>query len=148
MRYYMRLLSFLSRPKVISILLWIVGASYADTFIRNGIRKFDAEGFWSHSFLETWGFPLCFMYFIGVVEVVRGLFLLLPKLRLIGSLVLAIVMVGALSTRSIFGFINGVEGENFYAVIRNLDLVFFFSTIAIFLFFATYGRTQSTSISD
>ena len=101
MEYYKKLIAFLSQQKVISILLWIVAASYADTFIRNGVRKFDADGFWSHAFLETWGFPIWFMYFIGVVEVVGGFFLLTPKLRHIGSLALAVVMVGALTTRSI-----------------------------------------------
>ena len=87
------------------------------------------------------------MYFIGVVEVVGGLFLLIPGLRPYGSLALAVVMVGALATRSIFGVINGVEAANFYEVIRTLDLVFFFSTIAMLLFLATYRKKQGLSTS-
>ena len=109
---YKKLRACLSQQKVISILLWIVAASYAAPFLRTGVRKFDADGFWSHAFLETWGFPIWFMYFNGVVEVVGGFFLLIPKLRRIGSLALAVVMVGALATKSIFGVINGVEVEN------------------------------------
>ena len=112
-------------------------------FIRNGWRKFDPEGFWSHSFLETWGFPLWFMYFIGVVEFLSGILLLIPKFRPAASLVLAVVMIGALSTRSISGMVHGVDGKNFYDIINSLDLIFFFSTIAMFLFLATYGTKKS-----
>jgi len=138
---YTKALSFLSRQSVTSILLWIVGASFAETFIKNGFRKFNPEGFWSHSFLETWGFPLWFMFFIGVLEFVSGIFLLVPKLRPWGSAVLAVVMFGALVTRSIFGAINGIAMENAYNFFS--DVVFFLSTIAMLLYFVSY-RVAST----
>ena len=131
-----------------NVLLWIVGAYYAEIFIRNGWRKFDPEGFWSHSFLEAWGFSLWFMYLIGLLEFVFGIFLLVPKLRPIGSFVLAVIMIGALCTKTIHGFINGFNGseKGIYAVINNLDLIFFLGTIAILLFLMSYQKKQSSSI--
>ncbi|MCH8123986.1 MAG: DoxX family protein [Bacteroidetes bacterium] len=143
MRPYTAILSFLSRQSVVSLLLWIVGASYAETFIKNGFRKFNPEGFWSHSFLETWGFPLWFMYFIGVLEFVSGILLLVPKLRPWGSGVLAVVMLGALVTRSIFGVINGIPAEDAYNFFS--DVIFFLSTIAILLFFVSYRNAKISS---
>jgi uncharacterized membrane protein YphA (DoxX/SURF4 family) len=141
MRPYTRVLSLLSRQSVTSILLWIVGASLAETFIKNGFRKFNPEGFWSHSFLETWGFPLWFMFFIGVLEFVSGIFLLIPKLRPWGSGVLAVVMFGALITRSIFGAINGIAMEDAYNFFS--DVIFFLSTIAMLLYFVSYHVTST-----
>lgn len=134
MKLYIKLLEFLSRSNIKSYLLWVVGAYYAENFIRNGYRKFDPEGFWGSAFLETWGFPLWFMYFIGVLEFVGGLFLLVPKLRPHASMVLAVVMFGAIATKSIHA--TGIAAENTYNFI--LDLLFLIGTIAILLFFASY----------
>jgi len=111
-------------------------------FIRNGLIKFDSEGFWTQPFLETWGFPLWFLYFIGVLEILGGLLLLIPKFRPWGSLMLIFVMLGAVLTRMFFGIKNGVSGDNVYAIINNLDLIFFVSTIAIFLYFISNRKTD------
>lgn len=140
MRTNTAILSFFSRQSVMSVLLWIVAVSFAEMFIKNGFRKFDSEGFWSHSFLETWGFPLWFMYFIGVLEFVSGILLLVPRLRHWGSGVLAVVMLGALVTRSIFGAINGIPLEDAYNFFS--DVIFFLSTIAMLLFFISYSNAK------
>ncbi|GEM_PF-4639973 len=146
MQRFQKQLSFISQEKVMSIFYWLISAALADSFIRNGIRKFDSEGFWSNSFLETWGFPLWFMYLIGVLELVAGVLLLVPKLRHLGSAVLALVMLGALLTRSIFAVINGLPLENAYFFFQ--DVLFFFSTISIFLFFiAIWYRNNSAAVA-
>ncbi len=89
--------------KIQSLLLWLVTIYFAETFIRNGIRKFDMDGFWASPF-EKWGYPMWFMVFIGILETLGGISLLIPKLRHYGAFVISIVMTGALATR----LINGV----------------------------------------
>ncbi len=88
--------------KIQPILLWLMCAYFAQSFLRNGIRKFDVDGFWSSSF-ERWGYPAWFMIFIGVLETFGGFAILVPKIRHYGGIVLAVVMLGALVTRSIHG---------------------------------------------
>jgi len=89
--------------KIQSLLLWLFTIYFAETFIRNGIRKFDMDGFWASPF-EKWGYPMWFMIFIGILETSGGIALLIPKLRHYGAFVISIVMTGALATR----LINGV----------------------------------------
>ena len=85
-----------------SILLWLVGVWFAWRLIVNGIRKFDPEGFWGPAF-EEWGYPVWFLFFIGVLETAGGFALLVPRIRHYGGLILAAVMIGALTTRLIHG---------------------------------------------
>ncbi len=77
-------------------------AYYAQSFIRNGVRKFDIDGFWSNAF-ERWGYPTWFMVLIGVFETFGGIAILIPKIRPYGGIVLSVVMLGALITRLIHG---------------------------------------------
>ncbi len=89
------------------ILLWLMCAYFAQSFLRNGIRKFDVvDGFWVGAF-ERWGYPMWFMVFIGVLETLGGAAILIPKTRVYGGLVLAVVMLGALTTRLIHGVSTG-----------------------------------------
>ena len=85
------------------ILLFLMSANYAHTFIKNGWRKFDADGFWSGAFIERWGYGLYFMYFIGVLEFLSGIGILIPKVNKYAAFTLATVMLGALITRIVFG---------------------------------------------
>lgn len=140
MRFFDSIVAFLQRPVVKSVLLWLVAAALAETFIKNGWRKFDPEGFWSNSFLNKWGFSLWFMYLIGVLEFVSGWLMLIPRTRAYASSVLALVMLGALVTRSIHAVAVGVPGGNLYGFFG--DLLFFISTIAMLLFFVAYDRPE------
>ncbi len=85
------------------VLLFLMSANYAHTFIVNGWRKFDADGFWSGAFIERWGYGLYFMYFIGVLEFLGGIGILIPKINKYAAFTLAVVMIGALITRIVFG---------------------------------------------
>jgi len=72
-------------------------------FIQHGWFKFDPEGFWGPAF-NKWGFPVWFMYFIGVLEFVGGILILVPtRIGGYGAITLAVVMIGAFVTRSIHG---------------------------------------------
>jgi uncharacterized membrane protein YphA (DoxX/SURF4 family) len=89
--------------KIQPVLLWLVNLYFAEKFVRNGIRKFDVDdGFWVGAF-ERWGYPMWFMVFIGVMETLGGVAILIPKTRPYGAFTLAIVMAGALITRLIHG---------------------------------------------
>ncbi|MEO9484539.1 MAG: DoxX family protein [Ekhidna sp.] len=85
------------------ILLFLMSANYASTFIQNGWAKFDADGFWSSAFIERWGYGLYFMYFIGVLEFLGGIGILIPKANKYAAFTLATVMLGAMITRIVFG---------------------------------------------
>lgn len=84
------------------VLLWLIGAYLSYKLMVNGFRKFDPDGMWTKAFIK-WGYPVWFRVFIGVLEVVGGLLLLIPRTRHLGGVILAMVMIGALSTRLIFG---------------------------------------------
>ncbi|GJL64800.1 MAG: hypothetical protein NPIRA04_34540 [Nitrospirales bacterium] len=45
-----------------------------------------------------WGYPLWFVYVTGIIEVLGGVGLLIPKGRLFGVLLLSVTMVGATVT--------------------------------------------------
>lgn len=86
-----------------NVLLFLISANFAWIFIKNGWAKFDAEGFWSGAFIERWGYGLYFMYFIGLLEFLCGIGILLPKINKFAAFTLAVVMLGAVITRLIFG---------------------------------------------
>ena len=62
-----------------------------------GSGKFDNTSTIAASFSE-WGYPLWFMYLVGVCEISGGILLIIPKTRRLGVFVLSIVMLGAIIT--------------------------------------------------
>ena len=50
-----------------------------------------------------WGYSLWFLYFIGAIELVSGICLLIPQFRFFSALVLSISMVGAVITNLLAG---------------------------------------------
>ncbi|MEP1032545.1 DoxX family protein [Ekhidna sp.] len=85
------------------VLLFLMSANFANTFIQHGWEKFDANGFWSSAFIERWGYGLYFMYFIGILEFLGGISILIPRANKYGAFTLAAVMLGAMITRIVFG---------------------------------------------
>ncbi len=80
--------------KIIKTALWIV---LGGMFIVAGGAKLMGE----HSQVEhfaLWGYPIWFLYLTGVIEVVGGLCLFIPKAQFYGIVVLSITMVGAALT--------------------------------------------------
>ena len=101
---FVKYLDFL-RSKLTRIqpyLLWLISCWFAYRLIVNGLRKFDPEGMWTKAF-ERWGYPVWFRIFIGVLETVGGILLVIPPVRHFGGLILFSVMAGALTTRLIHG---------------------------------------------
>jgi len=66
-------------------------------FVASGSAKLLGLEFELEAF-ERWGYPLWFMYFTGVVEVIGGLVIWVKRLRLITSVGLNCVMIGAMAT--------------------------------------------------
>ena len=59
-------------------------------------------------FTEVWHFPLWFMYFVGVAQVLGGIGLFIRQLRMPASLSMALVMVGGIVTTIISGQILNI----------------------------------------
>ena len=100
----------------INQILWFLFSLYfAQVFIKHGYFKFDIEGFWAPAF-SRWGYPVWFMYFIGALEFIGGILILIPKrIGGYGALTLAIVMLGAFVTRSI----HGSSADDLYSIAFN-----------------------------
>ena len=80
--------------KIIKTALWIV---LGGMFIMAGGAKLMG----SHSQVEhfaQWGYPLWFLYLIGMIEVGGGICLFIPKAQFYGIVVLSITMFGAAMT--------------------------------------------------
>lgn len=92
-------------------------------FVKNGYLKFDPEGFWGPAF-ERWGYPVWFLFFIGVLEFGGGLAILVPRIAPYGALVLAVVMLGALVTRLIHGVSFGDASAISFSMVSMLLLAY------------------------
>jgi putative oxidoreductase len=66
-------------------------------FIMAGGKKLLGQEAQIDSFFR-WGYSLWFLYFIGAIELVSGICLLIPQVRFFSVLVLSITMVGAVMT--------------------------------------------------
>lgn len=73
--------------------LWLCQAALALMFLFAGGAKF-ASPAWPRMFAR-WGYPDHFYIVIGVVEVVAGLALLVPRAAAPAALVLIVIMIGA-----------------------------------------------------
>lgn len=81
------------KQKALSILLSLV-------FLASGGAKLAGLEFEIVAF-ERWGYPLWFMYFTGLVEVVGGGALLLGRFSALAGAGLALMMLGAVATHVI-----------------------------------------------
>lgn len=79
------------------ILVWAASVLVALGIGLAGITKFVGPGRWQVLF-RSWGYPQWFSLFVGALEIAGAIALLIPRLTLYGSLVLGVVMLGALGT--------------------------------------------------
>ena len=80
--------------KFIKTALWVV---LGVMFIMAGGAKLMGE----HSQVEhfaQWGYPMWFLYLTGMIEVMGGICLFIPKVQFYGVVVLSVTMVGAALT--------------------------------------------------
>ena len=79
------------------VLLWILSAIGALTMGLAGVSKFVQQAAWQDRF-ESWGYAAWFALFIGAVEVLGALLLLVPRVALWAASGLLCIMVGAIYT--------------------------------------------------
>jgi uncharacterized membrane protein YphA (DoxX/SURF4 family) len=81
------------KAKIMSILLALI-------FLASGLAKLASLEFELVAF-ERWGYPIWFMYLIGVIEVGGGVGLLIQRFSAAVSAALALMMIGAIGTHVI-----------------------------------------------
>ena len=78
------------KTKALSILLALI-------FLASGLAKLASLEFELAAF-ERWGYPIWFMYLIGVVEVAGGVGLIIQRFSAAAGAALALMMIGAIGT--------------------------------------------------
>ncbi len=86
------------------IIAYIVGAAH----LLFGATKLIGQADLTAEFTELWHFPLWFMYFVGVAQVLGGLALFTRQLRMPASLAMALIMIGAIATTIVSGQVVNV----------------------------------------
>jgi len=81
------------------IAAWAGAIFLAVAFVAVGASKLGGASAmrWTERF-AGWGYPANAQYFIGVLEILGGIGVLIPRWRLTASLMLAALMLGALCT--------------------------------------------------
>ena len=86
------------------IIAYVLGALH----LLFGATKLIGQAELTKEFTEIWHFPLWFMYFVGVAQVLGGLALFTRQLRMPASLAMALIMLGAIVTTIISGQIPNI----------------------------------------
>ncbi len=90
--------------KKFKIIAYVLGVAH----LIFGITKLIGQADLTKEFTEIWHFPLWFMYFVGVAQVLGGIALFTRQLRMPASLEMALIMIGAIVTTIISGQISNV----------------------------------------
>ncbi|MCI0331058.1 MAG: DoxX family protein [candidate division Zixibacteria bacterium] len=92
----------MNREKVTTVILWTIRVLAALVFIVAGSRKL-MGGAGVMEMFQHWGFPDKFYYFIGGVETLGGIGLLIPKWTAYAAILLLGNMIGAIITHLTHG---------------------------------------------
>lgn len=90
--------------KKFQIIAYVLGVAH----LIFGITKLIGQADLIKEFTGVWNFPLWFMYFVGVAQVLGGIALFTRQLRMPASLAMALIMIGAIITTIISGQILNV----------------------------------------
>jgi putative oxidoreductase len=77
---------------------WLLQVLMAAAFVAIGLGKFGSP-FWERSFAR-WGYPAGAHLVVGVVEIIGGVLILVPRFTSYAAFGLATVMVGAIVTQA------------------------------------------------
>lgn len=80
-----------------NIVLWVISILLAVMFVMSGSGKLINPAQFGAAFVN-WGYPAWFATVIGIVEVVAGILLLMPRVAFYAAGALAVVMAGAAFT--------------------------------------------------
>ena len=84
--------------------VWTLATFLAVAFVAAGVLKLVGVPAvrWAERF-EQWGYPADAQYLVGVLEILGGLGVLIPRWRRAASLTLCVLMIGALCTHMLHG---------------------------------------------
>jgi uncharacterized membrane protein YphA (DoxX/SURF4 family) len=85
-----------------SIVGWILSALLAALFLFAALGKLTAQPM-VVSMFASFGYPRWFVTFVGVIEVIAALAILVPRTALWGAALMVVVMVGAIVTVAVHG---------------------------------------------
>ncbi|CAN5162072.1 hypothetical protein BH23BAC1_BH23BAC1_28040 [soil metagenome] len=85
------------KTRVTKIMAWIITGLLSLAFLFSGIAKITGQEFYVTGFIR-WGYPLFFMYVIGILQILGVVGLYLKKFRFWAALGLAGIMAGAVAT--------------------------------------------------
>ncbi|OJJ17701.1 hypothetical protein BKI52_27965 [marine bacterium AO1-C] len=122
--------------KTLKIAKWVLAVLLAFLFISSGYPKLFPKASMIHRF-AAWGYAPWFMKAVGLVELLGGVLLAVPKTAFYAALVLAIVMLGAVYTH----IATGIGGPGFAFIILILLLG------VAFLWFKTIQAITKSNIS-
>ncbi|MEP7266449.1 MAG: DoxX family protein [Saprospiraceae bacterium] len=86
------------------IIAYVLGVAH---LVFGGTKLIGGESL-TKEFTEIWHFPLWFMYFVGVAQVLGAFGLFTRQLRMPASLAMALIMLGAVVTTIVSGQIGNV----------------------------------------
>ena len=86
------------------IVSWILSILLALVFVAVGTSKLmgPASVHWAERF-QRWGYPSGSSYVIGILEIVAGIAIVIPRWRRMAATTLMIIMAGALCTHALHG---------------------------------------------
>jgi putative oxidoreductase len=82
--------------------VWVCAIFLAVAFVFVGISKLEGPSAirWTERFVN-WGYPAKTQYVVGVLEILGGLGVLIPKWRRTAAAILVALMIGALGTHAV-----------------------------------------------
>ena len=90
--------------KIFQIIAYLLGAAN----LIFGITKLIGQADLTKEFTEIWHFPIWFMYFVGIAQVLGGIGLFTRQVRMPASLAMALIMIGAIATTIVAGQILNI----------------------------------------
>ncbi len=88
-----------------TIVGWVLRVLLGALFIFASLGKLTAQAM-VVSMFHSFGYPVWFMTFVGVVELIAGLAILVPRTARWGAVLIVCVMVGAIVTLAIHGTVS------------------------------------------
>ena len=84
------------------VAMWAVAIFLAVAFVASGMSKLEGASAlsWAERF-RHWGYPTSARPVVGILEILAGLGVLIPRWRRAASLVLGALMIGALCTHAV-----------------------------------------------
>ena len=81
-----------------TLIAWAIGLILALFFILNGWPKIAADNSAIVERFKSWGYTSNFALTIGILEIIGGIMVLVPRVAFYGALLLSAIMVGAIYT--------------------------------------------------